>query len=73
VLEAAEFSTSWALVQPEVASFARVCAYDRAGLGWSERGPLERTAGNIVNELHTLLEHAGVEPPCSMSGRATAL
>src|SRR3989442_14962234 len=29
------FSVDWSLVQPEVASFARVCSYDRAGLGWS--------------------------------------
>ena len=63
VMEAAEFSTSWDLVQPEVAKFARVCSYDRAGLGWSERGPNPRTAGSIVKELHRLLGQAGVEPP----------
>jgi pimeloyl-ACP methyl ester carboxylesterase len=26
-------SVSWSLVQPEVARFARVCSYDRAGFG----------------------------------------
>src|SRR5436309_5865293 len=26
----------WELVQSEVAKFTRVCAYDRAGHGWSE-------------------------------------
>ena len=40
VMEAAEFSLTWDLVQPEVAGFARVCSYDRAGLGWSDRGPI---------------------------------
>ena len=45
VLEAAApgWSLYWSLVQPEVAKVTRVCAYDRAGLGWSERGPLPRT------------------------------
>src|SRR5918996_1239558 len=33
-------SLSWALVQPEIAKLTRVCAYDRAGFGWSEAGPI---------------------------------
>ena len=33
---AERFSALWAWVQPEVAKFARVVAYDRAGLGWSD-------------------------------------
>lgn len=35
------FSVDWSLVQPEVVRFARVCSYDRAGLGWrgSKPGP----------------------------------
>jgi pimeloyl-ACP methyl ester carboxylesterase len=27
---------SWAVVQPEIAKFASVCACDRAGVAWSE-------------------------------------
>lgn len=69
-MEAAEFSLSWALVQPEVAKFASVCTYDRAGLGWSERSPKPRTAGNIVKELHSLLERAEVEPPYVLVGHS---
>jgi pimeloyl-ACP methyl ester carboxylesterase len=61
---------TWALVQPEVAGFTRVCTYDRAGLGWSERGPEPRTAANIVAELHTLLAGAGVDPPYVMVGHS---
>ena len=34
-------SGGWDLVQPSVASFARVCAYDRAGTGRSESAPLK--------------------------------
>jgi len=27
---------SWQIVQPQIASFVRVCSYDRAGMGYSE-------------------------------------
>src|SRR3712207_2247545 len=41
ILEAANggMSAHWVRVQQEVAGVTRVCAYDRAGLGWSESGP----------------------------------
>jgi pimeloyl-ACP methyl ester carboxylesterase len=65
-----EFSLTWALVQPEVARFARVCAYDRAGLGWSEASPKARTASNIVEEFQTLLTRAGIEPPYLLVGHS---
>lgn len=66
----AESCLTWASVQPEVAKFTRVCTYDRAGLGWSERSPKPRTASNIVEELHTLLTNAGVEPPYVLVGHS---
>src|SRR5438552_884571 len=37
-------SYNWALVQKNVATFTRVCSYDRAGLGWSESSPRPRTS-----------------------------
>lgn len=63
-------SLSWALVQPDVSSFARTCVYDRAGLGWSERGPLPRTAGRAADEARRALEHAGEPPPYLLVGHA---
>ncbi len=66
----AECSLGWFLVQREVARFAPVCAYDRAGLAWSERGPKPRTTANIVEELHTLLDRAGVKPPYVLVGHS---
>jgi pimeloyl-ACP methyl ester carboxylesterase len=65
-----DFSVEWSLVQPEVAKFARVCSYDRAGDGWSEMGPHPRTYKQIVYELHTLLERAGEKPPYVMAGQS---
>jgi pimeloyl-ACP methyl ester carboxylesterase len=64
------FSVDWSLVQPEVARFARVCSYDRAGLGWSGLGPRPRTLRQIVWELHTLLEKTDVRPPYVLVGHS---
>lgn len=64
------FSVDWSLVQPRVARFARVCSYDRSGLGWSELGPRPRTERQVVWELHTLLERAGERPPYVFVGHS---
>jgi hypothetical protein len=56
-------SAQWALIQPAVATQTRVCAYDRAGFGWSEPGPGARDAAHNAQELHTLLTNAGIEGP----------
>ena len=48
-------SLSWAIVQPEIAKFTRVCAYDRAGLAWSEAPSCPRTFETIVDELSAVL------------------
>ena len=72
ILEAGlgDFSVEWSLVQPGVAKSARVCSYDRAGDGWSDLGPHPRTMRQIVYELHTLLDKAGVEPPLVLVGHS---
>jgi pimeloyl-ACP methyl ester carboxylesterase len=58
-----ESSLTWSLVQPDVAARTRVCSYDRAGYGWSELGPLPRSAGREATELHELLATAGESGP----------
>ena len=63
-------SLSWSLVQPELAKLSRVCSYDRAGFGWSEPGPMPRTAGRITDELRTLLARAEVPPPFVFVGHS---
>ena len=62
ILEAGynDVAETWSLVQPEVARFTRACSYDRAGLGQSDPGPEPRNSLQMVKELRTLLENAGV-------------
>jgi pimeloyl-ACP methyl ester carboxylesterase len=54
----------------ELAKLARVCIYDRAGYGWSDRSPHPRTSSQIVAELDTLLTQAGIEPPYILVGNS---
>jgi pimeloyl-ACP methyl ester carboxylesterase len=73
ILEAASggMSAHWARVQQRLAQTTRVCAYDRAGLGWSERGPEPRNARQISSELHILLEGAaGTQGPYVLVGHS---
>jgi pimeloyl-ACP methyl ester carboxylesterase len=64
------FSAQWVRVQREVSDTTRVCAYDRAGMGWSEMGPDPRDARQITGELHTLLSKAGIEGPYVLVGHS---
>jgi pimeloyl-ACP methyl ester carboxylesterase len=66
-----DWSTTWGgYVQPEVAKTTRVCTYDRAGMGWSEAGPLPRDAAQFAKELHTLLQNANIPGPYVMVGHS---
>lgn len=63
-------SLSWNFVQPEIAKFTRVCTYDRAGLGWSDPGPLPRTSRQFVKELHALLVVCDIKGPYVLVGHS---
>jgi pimeloyl-ACP methyl ester carboxylesterase len=72
------FSLDWAAVQSQLGTSTRVCAYDRAGLGWSEPGPSLRNPQQFASELHVLLTNAGIEGPYvlvahSISGKTARL
>jgi pimeloyl-ACP methyl ester carboxylesterase len=73
ILEAAAdmSSADWGWIQPGIAKHTRVCAYDRAGMGWSEPGPEPRDARQISTELHTLLTGAGIAGPYIMVGHSS--
>jgi pimeloyl-ACP methyl ester carboxylesterase len=70
VLEAPEtaMSAAWEWVQREVAKDARVCSYDRAGLGWSEAGDKPYDPGRVPEELRSLLDAANEPGPYVLAG-----
>jgi pimeloyl-ACP methyl ester carboxylesterase len=70
VLEApaAGLSATWAPVQAALERTTRVCSYDRAGLGWSERGDGPFDPGRALLELQSLLAGAGEKPPFLIAG-----
>ena len=61
---------SWMKVQPQIAKFARVCSYDRAGLGYSDSRSEPRTSKVFAQELHALLQAAEVAPPYVLVGHS---
>lgn len=65
VVASGDFSFDWALVQPRVAQFTRVCTYDPSGTAWSDRvESADRiTCGDRVSELHKLLKSAAINGP----------
>jgi len=67
---AGDFSTDWALVQPKIAAFTRVCSYDRSGAAWSELGPKPRTMDQEAFDLHRILSIAGEHGPYVMVGQS---
>jgi len=60
----------WSLVQPKVAEFSQVTAIDRAGNGWSDESPLERTSVNIITEFRTALKKANIPAPYILVGHS---
>ncbi len=63
-------SSTWFRLQPLLASAARVCAYDRAGYGFSSEGPLPRDIDADVSDLHALIHTAGIGTPLVLVGHS---
>ncbi len=62
--------SGWDEVRKGVKGYARICLYDRAGLNKSEEGPGPRTTIQIANELHALLNAAGLTGPYVLTGHS---
>ena len=70
VLESSGFGNylQYEKVQADVAGTTRACAYDRAGMGYSEPGPMPRTLERLSGELEALLREARLPPPYVLAG-----
>ena len=63
-------SVSWSHVLPEIGRSARVCAYDRAGLAWSDADPRPPTLATILEDLELVIARAGVPRPIVLVGHS---
>lgn len=63
-------TTTWFRLQPLLAAHYRVCAYDRAGYGFSDGGPLPRDLAADVSDLHALIHQAKLKTPLVLVGHS---
>ena len=66
-----ERSPSWAWVQRTLSSETRVCAFDRAGQGWSGAAPGRQDGHELSSDAHGLLQAAQVSGPYVVAGHST--
>jgi pimeloyl-ACP methyl ester carboxylesterase len=66
----ANTSTVWAKVQRLMASRRRSCAYDRAGYGWSDAGPMPRDGEAVARDLDAALSNARIPGPYILVGHS---
>lgn len=60
----------WTPVISRLAAHTRVCAYERAGYGRSDGGPLPRTAHRVTSDLRLLLSKLSLPPPYVLVGHS---
>lgn len=58
----------WRRVQHPISARTRTVAFDNAGFGFSDPGPLPRTASAMVNDLRAALKAKGIAPPYVLVG-----
>lgn len=63
-------SQDWTKVMSMLPAQVKGIAYDRAGMGKSEKGPLPQTMAQTVLELHELLKAAKVRGPIILVGQS---
>ncbi len=68
----AETSVYWGgWIAPAVAQSTTVCAYDRAGQGWSDAPPSPQDGAAVASDLHALLANAQIPGPYVLVGHST--
>ena len=60
---------SWGSLQPKLSGF-RACSYDRAGMGFSDPGPLPRDVTHRAADLAALLKASGLPGPYILVGHS---
>jgi pimeloyl-ACP methyl ester carboxylesterase len=65
-----EISPLWSGIAAQIAKTTRVCAYDRAGQGWSDDVARPQDGREVAVDLHTLLARAGEPGPYVLAGHS---
>lgn len=63
-------SNAWGAVAPRIAGVTQVCAYDRAGYGFSDAGPMPRDGAAIARDLDAGLKAAQIVGPYVVVGHS---
>ena len=66
-----EISPLWSGITTQVSRTTRVCAYDRAGQGWSDDVAHPQDGVAVAADLHTLLARAGEHGPYVLAGHSS--
>jgi len=66
-----EITPLWSAVTAQVSRTTRVCAYDRAGQGWSDDADGPQDGREVAADLHTLLARAGEHGPYVLAGHSS--
>jgi pimeloyl-ACP methyl ester carboxylesterase len=65
-----EWTPNWAWVQANVSAATRVCAFDRAGEGWSGGKAIREDGHQMASDVHALLRAAHVPGPYVLAGHS---
>lgn len=63
-------SFQWGWVQPQIAEFTQVVAYDRPGIGWSDPPPDRMSAQELADDLHGALDMVDADGPYVVVGHS---
>jgi pimeloyl-ACP methyl ester carboxylesterase len=64
------WSAVWYKTQPAIAQMTRVCAFDRAGYGFSDPAPRPQILSEVVDDLHAALKAGAVTGPYVLVGHS---
>jgi pimeloyl-ACP methyl ester carboxylesterase len=65
-----EWTPNWAWVQAKVSRTTHVCAFDRAGEGWSGGRATSQDGHQLAYDLHALLDAAHIPAPYVLAGHS---
>jgi pimeloyl-ACP methyl ester carboxylesterase len=65
-----DWAVAWSMVQPEIASTTRVCAWDRPGFGLSDARPQPQSVATTTADLEATLARQSIPGPFILVGHS---